>query len=40
MIEQMQQMGYGINIIKKALMAVKNSSVPEAIDMIDQLTTE
>jgi uncharacterized UBP type Zn finger protein len=38
MIEQMQQMGYGVNIIKKALMAVKNESVPAAIDMIDQIT--
>jgi hypothetical protein len=38
MIEQMQQMGYGVNIIKKALIAVKNESVPAAIDMIDQIT--
>lgn len=40
MIDQMQQMGYGITMIKKALIAVKNESVPAAIDMIDQLTAE
>ena len=33
-MEQMIQMGYGINIVKKALLAVKNDSVPAAVDMI------
>lgn len=40
MVEQMMQMGYGINISKKALVAVKNESIPAAIDMIDQITSE
>lgn len=39
MIDQMVQMGYGLSIIKKALIAVKNESVPTAIDMIEQITT-
>ena len=30
-------MGYGTNLIKKALVAVKNESVPAALDMIDQI---
>lgn len=33
-------MGYGINIVKKALLAVKNESVPAAIDMIEQIMAE
>ena len=37
MIEQMIAMGYGTNLIKKALVAVKNESVPAALDMIDQI---
>jgi hypothetical protein len=40
MIDQMLQMGYGIHIIKKALVAAKNESVPAAIDMIDQIMSE
>ena len=40
MIEQMQQMGYGIGMIKKALIAVKNESIPAALDVMDQLMTE
>lgn len=35
----MIQMGYNLSIIKKALIAVKNESVPTAIDMIEQITT-
>jgi hypothetical protein len=30
----MQQMGYGIGLIKKALVTVKNESVPAALDVI------
>jgi len=40
MMEQMIQMGYGINIVKKALLAVKNDSVPAAVDMIENLIAE
>ncbi len=40
MFDQMIQMGYGQNISKKALIAVKNESIPAAIDMIDQITNE
>lgn len=36
----MVNMGYGVNIVKKALLAVKNESVPAAIDMIDQIMAE
>ena len=39
-MEQMLQMGYGINLIKKALLAVKNESVPAAVDMIENLIAE
>jgi rubrerythrin len=40
MIEQMVSMGYGLTVVKKALLAVKNESIPAAIDMIDQILTE
>lgn len=40
MIEQMQQMGYGLGLIKKALIAVKNESIPAALDVMDQLMAE
>ena len=33
-------MGYGIGMIKKALIAVKNESIPAALDVMDQLMTE
>ena len=40
MVEQMGQMGYGTNLIKKALLAVKNQSVPSALDMIEKMVAE
>jgi len=40
MIEHMQQMGYGIGLIKKALIKVKNESIPAALDVIEGLMAE
>ena len=40
MIEQMVQMGYGLSLVKKALIAVKNDSVPAALDMVEQIAAE
>lgn len=40
MVEQMVNMGYGLSLVKKALLAVKNESVPSALDMIEQILTE
>ena len=40
MIEQMIQMGYGLNLVKKALIAVKNESVPAAVDIIENIIAE
>ena len=37
MIEQMVQMGYGLTVVKKALIAVKNDSVPAALDALEQI---
>jgi hypothetical protein len=34
MVEHMLSMGYGISMIKKALVSVKNESIPAAIDAI------
>jgi hypothetical protein len=36
----MQQMGYGIGLIKKALITVKNESIPAALDIMEQLVAE
>ena len=36
----MQQMGYGIGLIKKALITVKNESIPAALDIMEQLMAE
>ncbi len=40
MVNQMIAMGYGVNIAKKALLAVKNESVPAALDVMEQIMTE
>lgn len=40
MIEQMVQMGYGLSVVKKALIAVKNDSVPAALDVLEQIKEE
>ena len=36
----MVQMGYGLSIVKKALIAVKNDSVPAALDALEQIKEE
>ena len=36
----MVQMGYGLSVVKKALIAVKNDSVPAALDALEQIVTE
>jgi hypothetical protein len=40
MVEQLMAMGYGLNIVKKALIKVKNESVPIALDEIEKITAE
>jgi hypothetical protein len=34
MMNQMIQMGYGVSVVKKALISVKNDSVPAALDAL------
>jgi uncharacterized UBP type Zn finger protein len=40
MVDQLISMGYGLNIVKKALIKVKNESIPVALDEIEKITAE
>lgn len=40
MVDALISMGYGLNIVKKALIKVKNESVPVALDEIEKITAE